>query len=300
MEEAFSWCVIVNRLTCKSRVWMKWEALLVTHDIPHSIHHTISLDRLSDELGTLLALERKHFLFVGGDGTLHHGGNLLIQLAKEKSNDLVIGVLPCGTGNDWVRTFGIPKSKIFESLKLRLCVPLPILHLQWPDGRDRYAFNMVGGALDAAVVSSLNSSNSRFSGALKYPVALLKSLAKPHKWNGTIIADNKKYTGDWLTIQAGFGKYCGGGMYVLPHGTENKAALLLMRPKSIWKLITSLPKLYNGKISNQKEAIESHFSTLEINHNDLPIPIEADGEWLGTSPITIQAVYGRINRLVAD
>jgi len=101
-----------------------------------------------------------------------------------------------------------------------------------------------------------------------------------------------------LTIQAGFGKYCGGGMYVLPHAESNRAALLLMKPKSIGKMITSLSKLYNGKIAEQKEAIALHFTSMEINHTGIPIPIEADGEWLGYSPVKINVEYGLLNRLI--
>lgn len=265
--------------------------------IPHLVFQTNSIDQLSDLVGNLLAKGHRYFLFVGGDGTIHQGGNFLIQYGKEFSNQIVIGVLPCGTGNDWVRSFGIPTGRIVDSLKQRKAVPLHLLSLQWPDGRKKFAFNMVGGALDAAVVDSLNKSSLPIPGAIKYPIALLKTLTKPHQWEGSITVDGKKLTGGWLTIQAGFGKYCGGGMYVLPHAEENKAALLLMKPKTLGKLITSLPKLYNGKIAEQKEAIAMHFSSMEINHVGKPIPIEADGEWLGTSPVTITAQYGVMKRL---
>ncbi|MEO5905801.1 MAG: hypothetical protein ABIQ11_03695 [Saprospiraceae bacterium] len=86
-------------------------------------------------------------------------------------------------------------------------------------------------------------------------------------------------------------------MYVLPHAAENKPALLLMKPKSLGRLITSLPHLYNGKITEQTEAIAMDFNSIEINHEGIPIPIESDGEWLGTSPVRISAVYGEIRRL---
>ncbi len=297
MSAESPWCVIVNLQTCKIRVWKKWKSLLEENYIPHLIFQTNSIDQLSDVVNDLLAKGHRYFLFAGGDGTIHQGGNYLIQHGKEISNEVVIGVLPCGTGNDWVRSFGIPTRKIIDSLKLRKTVPLNLLRLQWPDGRKRFAFNMVGGALDAAVVDSLNKSSLPILGAIKYPIALLKTLTKPHEWKGSITVDGKKLTGNWLTIQAGFGKYCGGGMYVLPHAEENNAGLLLMRPKTFSKLITSLPKLYNGKIAEQKEAIAMHFSTMEINHVEKPIPIEADGEFLGYSPVIITTLNGVMNRL---
>jgi len=259
---------------------------------------TTSLEQVSNILTILLSEGNRHFLFAGGDGTIHHGGNLLLQLAGGSSRDLVIGALPSGSGNDWVRSYGIEKSKLGRSLKNLQTVPLNVIRLTWPDGKERYAFNMIGGALDAAVVDTLLKSKVMIPGSIKYPIALVKTILKPHRWTGSLDVDGKTYSGDWLTIQAGFGKYCGGGMYVLPHAESNRAALLLMKPKSIGKMITSLSKLYNGKIAEQKEAIALHFTSMEINHTGFPIPIEADGEWLGYSPVKINVEYGMLNRVI--
>jgi len=291
------WCIIVNLSTCSDREWKHWQSVLEKNGIPYTAHLTASLDQVSGILSTLLEAGHRRFLFAGGDGTIHQGGNLLLRLAGDKSSLITIGVLPSGTGNDWVRTFGIQSNKIVASLKAGQTVPLNLIKLTWPDGRERYAFNMVGGALDAAVVDSLLKSKWNIPGSIKYPIALAKTLLKSHRWNGTIVIDEKIYPGDWLTIQAGFGKYCGGGMYILPHAAENKAAVLLMKPKSIGRLLISLTKLYNGKIAQQKEAIALHFSTIEINHSGVPIPIEADGEWLGMSPVTLKACHGVLQRL---
>lgn len=292
------WSVIINSTTCSDKEWTRWQRLLDQNNISYSAFTTDSIESLSGTLSKLLVEGNLYFLFAGGDGTLHHGGNLLIKLAGAASKMITIGVLPSGSGNDWARTFGIETGRLVESLKEGQTVPLHLIKLSWPDGKERYAFNMVGGALDAAVVDFLSSSKINNAGSIKYPLALLKTLMKPHRWNGQLLIDGIVYEGDWLTIQAGFGKYCGGGMYVLPHADTESAGLLLMRPKSLLKLLTSLPKLYNGKVAQQKEAIALHFNSIEIQHNEIPIPIEADGEWLGTSPVNINVEYGMLNRLV--
>ena len=291
------WNIIINLSTCSAREWSKWKSLLERNHIPFAAHETASLDQVSSILSSLLKEGCQKYLFAGGDGTLHHGGNLLLKLAGEKSNQFTIGVLPSGTGNDWFRTFGVAENKIIDCIKEGHSTHMNVIKITWPDGRIHYAFNMVGGALDAAVVDSLRKSNLNIPGSIKYPIALIKSLMKPHRWKGNILVDGKNFAGDWLTIQAGFGKYCGGGMYVLPHAEENRAAILLMKPKSILRLLTSLPLLYNGKIAQQKEAVALHFSTIEIKHFETPIPIEADGEWLGESPVRLEVCYGMIQRI---
>ena len=41
-------------------------------------------------------------------------------------------------------------------------------------------------------------------------------------------------------------------------------------------------QIYNGKIARHKEATARHFENIEITHTGVPIPIEADGEFLST------------------
>jgi diacylglycerol kinase family enzyme len=292
-----SWCVIVNRQTC-STGWKKRQSFLEKNGISYTLHQTQTTEEAKTVLSTLYHIGHRHYLFVGGDGTIHHGGNVLMELAGDQSHDITIGVLPCGTGNDWVRTYGTTKKKLATNLREEYTAPLNVIQLIWPDGRTRYAFNMVGGALDAAVVANLKRTSLKIPAFILYPYGLLKTLMKPHTWSGTIISDGHPFQGDILTIQAGFAKYCGGGMYVLPHAREDSAGLLIMKPKSLIRLLLSMHTIYNGQIVHQKEAVALHFDEMEITHEGIAIPIEADGEWLGTSPVRLKARYGVMRRIV--
>ncbi len=290
------WHVIVNRQTCSS-YWKKWNTFLNQHQISFKDHHTYTLDELHGVLSTLYANGVKHFLFVGGDGTIHHCGNVLMQLAGSQAHELTIGVLPCGTGNDWVRTFGTKKEALAKNIIEQRTSPLHLIKLTWPDGKTRYAFNMVGGAIDAAVVFNLKRASFKIPSFILYPYGLLKTLMKPHEWNGTISSDQQSYTGNILTIQAGFGKYCGGGMHMIPHAEKDSPGLLIMKPKKLLHLLFQLHTIYNGKITKHKEALISHFQEVDISHSDIPIPIESDGEFLGTSPVKLTAVFGAMKRI---
>lgn len=221
-----------------------------------------------------------------------------MDLAGDQSYGLTIGVLPCGTGNDWIRTYGTTNEKLVRSLQEEYTAPFNVIKITWPDGRKRYAFNMVGGALDAAVVSNLKRASYKIPSFLLYPYGLLKTLLKPHVWSGTINTDGDQYTGDIMTIQAGFAKYCGGGMHVLPHAREDSPGLLIMKPKTLLRILLSLHKVYNGQIIHEKEAMASHFEEIDISHTGTPIPFEADGEWLGTSPVKLTACFSVMKRIV--
>lgn len=291
------WHVIINRITCGSG-WNKWQHFLRENDIVHELHHTDSIEEARLTLSQLYAQGHRHFLLMGGDGTIHHGGNILLELSGHHSRELTVGVLPCGTGNDWVRTYGTPKEKLARSLKEMYTAPWNVIQLSWPDGRVRYAMNMAGGALDAAVVKGLRRASVKIPSFILYPFGLTKTLLKPHTWHGHLRWEGGEYKGPLLTIQAGFAHYCGGGMHVLPHARQDAPGLLIMKPKPLWKIFLQTHQIYNGQIIHQPEAIVSHFEEIDIKDDGKPIPFEADGEFLGETPVRLKALFGVMRRVV--
>jgi len=292
-----TWCLIVNRITCKKGL-KKWLSFLDENGIGYDLHPTRSLEEVKSVIESSFHAGNRRFLFVGGDGTVHHGGNILLKVSGNASREIIMGVLPCGTGNDWVRTFGVDKKKLAIGLKEEYTAPMNVVKVTWPDGRVHYGINMVGGALDASVVKLLKRAPIKIPSYIIYPYGLFRALLKPHTWKAKIIIDGHEQQGKWLTIQAGFGKYCGGGMYVLPHAREDSPGLLLMKPKSLFRILVSTPKIYNGKIIHDKRASTHHFANIEIEHEDKPIPLEADGEFMGWSPVKLEACFDVMKRIV--
>ena len=291
------WCTIVNSTTCKTG-WKKWKSFLDEHAIAHTMHHTASLEEVQRVIENSFHEGNRRFLFVGGDGTVHHGCNILLKVSGDASRDIIIGVLPCGTGNDWVRTFGVSKKQLAIGLKEEYTAPMNVMKVTWPDGRVHYAINMVGGGLDASVVKLLKKAPLKIPARIIYPYGLFRALLKSHTWKGKITIDDHHESGTWMTILAGFGKYCGGGMYMLPHAREDSPALFMMKPKNLFKILISTADIYTGKIIHDKRAVTYHFTKIEIEHEDKPIPIEADGEFIGWSPVKIEAKFDVMKRIV--
>ena len=50
----------------------------------------------------------RHIIVIGGDGTLHEVVNGLFIQKSAPIEDVTIAVIPVGTGNDWIRMYGIP------------------------------------------------------------------------------------------------------------------------------------------------------------------------------------------------
>ena len=70
---------------------------------------------------TVSAVEQgyRHIIVVGGDGTLHEVVNGLFIQKQAAPSDVTIAVIAVGTGNDWIRMYGIPQrySEAIRALK---------------------------------------------------------------------------------------------------------------------------------------------------------------------------------------
>jgi diacylglycerol kinase family enzyme len=66
--------------------------------------HTIAL--------TIEAIENgyRKLIVAGGDGTLNEAVNGIFIQTICPPEQITIGVIPVGTGNDWIKTFGIPNN----------------------------------------------------------------------------------------------------------------------------------------------------------------------------------------------
>ena len=117
MNEHLPWCIIINQQTCSERKWILWKTCLEKHNIFFTVHKSYTISNFSYILSQLISSGNKYFLFAGGDGTLHHGGNLLIEHAGNKTSDIIIGLLPCGTG-----------------IRIILCLPISMVTLRLVTG----------------------------------------------------------------------------------------------------------------------------------------------------------------------
>ena len=51
----------------------------------------------------------KNIVCIGGDGTLHNIVNGIFGQSFVSTSEINVGVIPIGTGNDWVKTHWYPK-----------------------------------------------------------------------------------------------------------------------------------------------------------------------------------------------
>jgi len=153
------------------------------------------------------------FICVGGDGTLHHIINGIMSQKTIATNKIKVGVIPVGTGNDWVKTYKIP-NKIEGAIQIinkGKTIFQDIGYLKLLDTNTELYFNNLAGiGFDAFVVRRISSFKK--IGTIAYLLGGIISFFSYKKNKLHVIIDNKNIKTKIFMISIGLCKYSGGGM----------------------------------------------------------------------------------------
>ncbi len=244
-----------------------------------------------------ISQERQRFICIGGDGTL----NEIVNSAPCNSN-VEFGVIPYGSGNDFVRNF--TNRELFFSIDAQIdgdTVSLDLIKYN-----DAYCINMINIGFDCAVAREASKMKKRklFSPAFSYTLGLIKVFFRKIGTKMKIIFDDGEVIEDVFTLVAiGNGKFCGGGYKAAPYAKMNDGILDISAIDKIshFKLL-SLVKCYrNGSYLENKKAltITHHKRTPHFKMEfDSPVPICIDGEIKGAKTIDFSVIANAFNFVV--
>lgn len=233
----------------------------------------------------------------GGDGTVHEVANGL--LADGHADGTVLGVLPIGSGSDFVRSFGIPRTPAGAARRLadgevrRIDVGL----IRFDSGESRYFVNIAEAGLGGSVVARAVGLPG-FLGPARYLAAFCLVLPgfevrRTRVWAGDDRTDLRT-----LNVVVANCRYYGGGMQISPNSVPDDGALdvlVMTGPKR--DACTAMPRVFLGRYLPHQHVTELRGTTIRVE-GDAPYLVEADGELLGTTPATFEIVPGAL-RLIA-
>lgn len=294
------WFIIINPKAGGGkglRKWKKIQQLLnkmaMDYDFAwsESAGHSMVLAKEAVEKGY------RRLAAVGGDGTAHEVVNGMIEQTVVPSDQLIFGLIPVGTGNDWIKTHNIPNN--YKKAILLLQAANTKLHdvgkidYHTPEGnpQHRYFINVAGLAYDAFVTKATNEKRPFWGkGQLYYLYVILRCMTSYVPQPIKLELDGQQLEHAFYNVTIGQCQYNGGGTKLVPHAVPDDGlfALTVFKDISAWDLIINTPKLYSGNIIHHKEAYYTQTKSIQITSPiDQPAYIEADGELLGQTPIQL-------------
>ena len=232
----------------------------------------------------------RNIISVGGDGTLHHVVNGIMKQRYIKTSKIKLGIIPLGTGNDWIKTYNIPNSieKSIDIIITKTTILQDIGCIKLSNGKKEYFNNLAGIGYDGYVVKNLNY--LKRIGSLAFIVSGLYSLFFYKKKKYEIKINNLSLNKKCLMILVGLCKYSGGGLQITkdPNPFDGLLDITVVKDFSFFELLFNIPNLYNGKIVYHKKV--TNYKTKKIivkNISNTSSLIEADGEIIGINSFNI-------------
>lgn len=239
--------------------------------------------------------EERFVVAVGGDGTVQEVVNGMIVDDKPVAEDAVLGVVAAGSGCDFVRTFGLPgqvQTAVRHLLGER-AYPIDVAKVTYHvDGEERvrYVPNIAEAGLGAATVARA-ARLPRFLGRSRYFFGFWLAVRKYKAANMEIHADKREFSGRANNVVVANCQYYGGGMKISPRSYPSDGILdvqVSTGPKS--EAFTLLPKIYRGEHVPHPHIKEMKGKVITVDA-DRPLPVEGDGEVLGTTPARFEVLH---------
>ncbi len=305
------WYTIINPIAGRGKGLTDWpqiSALLHQSGIEFDAHFTERKFHAIEMAFEAVSYGYRRIIIVGGDGTLHETVCGLMMQQEVASTDVLLAVFAVGTGNDWMRMFGIPKlyNDVVRSIQQGHTFLQDVGRVTYYESKvqqTRYLCNVGGVAYDAAVCRSVNRLKEKgLKGTWLYIRSAFVQAVKFKSHPTYVFCDGKQvFSGRLFTATIGIGKYTAGGLSQTPYAVADDGLfdMTIIPEMNRFKLFTRFRTVYNDNIYNINGVTLHRGSKLEIKC-DGEINLELDGEILGVSDFTFEIVEKAIKVIVSE
>lgn len=231
---------------------------------------------------------------MGGDGTTREVALGLV------GSETVLAVLPCGTGNDLVKTLGIPAD---ADKALDILLTGKVIGINYAFANELPYVNVAGFGFDVDVLDEVDRfKKTTKNGRLAYLKGLFAAIKHREVRKVTYTCDDgEPVTVNALMIGAGNGQYIGGGIRIAPEAIPTDGLLDFTVIRDVYTLgdvISVLPALLNGKLYSKTQYV-THFRGKKLYAECEPFSrMQVDGERVPGTPITFRIAEDTIRVLV--
>lgn len=208
---------------------------------------------------------------IGGDGTIHEIAGAMLDC------EIPLGIIPAGSGNDLIKSLGIPND-VPAAVDILLAGKARAIDVGTINGL--CFVNVVGIGFDAAVNHKSHGIRWPASGLFRYVAALITTLGTYAPLPLTVTIDGNTTTQDLYLLTIGNGTTCGGGFRLTPHAKLDDGLLdvTFVKPISVPRLLWHLPKVFQGTL----ERVERYASMTRVTklrvESAVQVPVHVDGE----------------------
>lgn len=222
---------------------------------------------------------------VGGDGLVR------IALQAVAETDVVLGIVPQGTGNDFARALGLLDGTLDDHVERALRPGVAVDAMR----TDRGWVASVATMGFAGDVTARANGLRRPRGAQRYTVATILQMPRLRRLRATVTVDGIAHDADTTMLSIGNTAYFGGGMRICPDVTPTDGRLQVVVIGAVGRgtFLRVFPRVFRGGHVRHPDVQVYTGRSVTVASPD-EVLMWADGDELGALPVTCEAVAGAV------
>jgi diacylglycerol kinase (ATP) len=234
---------------------------------------------------------------VGGDGTVSEVANGFFDGAAAVRPDAELAIVPRGSGCDFVKTFAIPKqveraAAVAAGGEVRTVDLGRVRFTDW-DGRpaERIFCNVASAGLTGVAADRVNRSGKPLGATVAFAWGTIVTFVGYRNSRFRVRIDDRELDQVCNNVIVANCRFYASGMKIMPMADPGDGLLDVLVWGNVGRadLARTLHKLYRGTHVGHPKADISRARRVTVEP-DSPLPIEADGETPGVTPVTFEVV----------
>jgi diacylglycerol kinase (ATP) len=271
------WVFIINPVAgsgSAKTILPRLEEMIKKHEIGAEIVFTERKGHAAELSEAYLKKGFRYIIGVGGDGTLNEIARPLIN-----NKSVTIGIIPAGTGNDFIQILGFPNR--FGDKEWDIFFEKNIIAMDTGSCNGKIFLNGMGLGFDAQAASEnfTETGEAKEGGKYRYIWQIIKTLLFFREKRMTVITSNGKHETDCFINTIAIGRRFAGGFLLTPKAIANDGLLDVCMIKKLslierFRILLMVPK--GDHISDRRV---NYYQTPAINV-EFPeeVPFHVDGE----------------------
>ncbi|MBO5945772.1 MAG: diacylglycerol kinase family lipid kinase [Clostridia bacterium] len=270
-----------------------------SRQLSYHIYYTTQAGDAPEYVSSMVRIsqEKQRFICIGGDGTI----NEIINGAPCNEN-VEFGVIPSGSGNDFVRNF--TNKKLFADIEAQIDgEPMKIDLIKC---NEHYSVNMVNIGFDCGVAKEAARLKKRWyiPAKFSYIAGIISMIFKKIGTKMRIIFPDGEVVEKLYTLTAiGNGRFCGGGFCATPEASidDGLIDICAIDKVSLFKFFCLVGSYKKGTHLNNKKAIKvlsyKRVPSFRMEFEE-PVAVCIDGEIKGAKNIDFSIVPAGANFII--
>lgn len=235
----------------------------------------------------------RYIIGVGGDGTLNEIARPLIN-----KKDVVAGIIPAGTGNDFIQILGFPGR--FKENDWDIFFKKNMIAMDAGTVNGMIFLNGMGLGFDAEVAAENYTEPGKVKkgGSHKYIWHIIKTLLFFREKRMTVIVENNKSDTDCFINTVANGRRFAGGFFLTPKAVANDGMLdvCMIKRLNLFQRFRLLLKVPGGEHITNNKVNYYQTSGIDIEFTE-KVPFHVDGELFFSGKFNIGIISGALNTI---